>query len=365
MRNRSLSRLAIFGLAFAAGALAQAEQTLQIGDPAPPLKTARWLKGTPVPKFEKGKVYVLEFWATWCGPCKMAMPHLTQLAKKFGDKVTFIGVDIWEDQHAEPGVSLDAKVDQFMQKDGDLMGYNVCASSEDGFMTKNWMAPANQNGIPATFVIDKDSKIAWVGHPSYLEEPLSKIVDGTFDAKGYAAEFEKRRKELVAFEKRYAELMAPLQVALAAKDADRIVAESDRAVAKDPTLALAVGVLEFDALMKQSPDRAYAEAVKIAGVKEQAYGAINIFASKKGLDPKFYRYVIDVITEQFKQYPDLKGGRLAFMASSYASLGEPAKALEWFSKYRDSVAAAGAGEVIMRDIDKEFQRYKDAAAKGS
>src|SRR5205809_672183 len=39
--------------------------TLKVGDPAPPLKVTKWLQGAEVKQFEPGKVYVVEFWATW------------------------------------------------------------------------------------------------------------------------------------------------------------------------------------------------------------------------------------------------------------------------------------------------------------
>src|SRR5437868_8519116 len=65
--------------------------TLKAGDKAPAIKADKWVKGDAVTGFEKGKVYVVEFWATWCGPCKESIPHLTALQKEHKD-VTIIGV---------------------------------------------------------------------------------------------------------------------------------------------------------------------------------------------------------------------------------------------------------------------------------
>jgi thiol-disulfide isomerase/thioredoxin len=56
---------------------------VKVGDPAPPLKVEKFLKGDPVKAFKPGHVYVVEFWATWCRPCVASMPHLTEL-QKFG-----------------------------------------------------------------------------------------------------------------------------------------------------------------------------------------------------------------------------------------------------------------------------------------
>ncbi|WP_437918099.1 TlpA family protein disulfide reductase [Sphingobacterium sp. LRF_L2] len=61
---------------------AQLSDDFVVGDPAPPIRYSKWLKGTPVENYEKGHIYVIECWATWCGPCIAAMPHLSELAKK-------------------------------------------------------------------------------------------------------------------------------------------------------------------------------------------------------------------------------------------------------------------------------------------
>ncbi len=175
---------------FASASAARADEILNIGDPAPKLAVSKFVKGEEVKEFEAGKTYVVEFWATWCGPCRASIPHLTELAHKYKDKgVTFIGVDVWEQDIAE--------VEPFLKEMGDKMDYNVAlddvpkgGDANDGKMASNWLKAAEENGIPSSFIIH-DKKIAWIGHPMKMDEPLEKIVAGEWDAKPIA---EKRLK---------------------------------------------------------------------------------------------------------------------------------------------------------------------------
>lgn len=176
MLNR-WSMVTAAALVCVSSAMAQEQQaaTLKVGDKAPNLTIENWVKGDKVEKFETGKVYVIEFWATWCGPCIKNIPHLTDLQKEFKDKkVTVIGVAASE--RGSDAKSMLSGVENFVKKQGDKMTYTVAYDS-DKSMSKDWMRAANQGGIPCAFLVGSDGKIAWIGHPANgLDEQIKKAV---------------------------------------------------------------------------------------------------------------------------------------------------------------------------------------------
>ena len=178
----STKHLLAVALALAGGFTAFAAK---LGDPAPALTLAKTIKGESIDLAAgKGKqTYVVEFWATWCGPCKTSIPHLTDLQKKFKDQsVTFIGIsDETED-----------KVKPFVDKMGDKMDYVVAV--DDARKTfKAYMDAYGQNGIPTSFVVNKEGQIVWVGHPmGGLDEAITKVVAGKFDVAAAQKEFADR-----------------------------------------------------------------------------------------------------------------------------------------------------------------------------
>ncbi len=148
---------------------------LKVGDPAPATRPESMLQGEAVKEFKKGEIYVFECWASWCGPCVAAIPHLDDLHKKMGKKgVVITGVNVWE---AERDAASAQRAKDFLKDQGDKMSYRVALGGKA--FIKDWLEAAEVNGIPHAFVVS-DGKIAWMGHPMQLTpEIIGDILTGT------------------------------------------------------------------------------------------------------------------------------------------------------------------------------------------
>lgn len=233
---------------------------IEPGSPAPALDVKKWLKGSPVKSFDKNKIYVVEFWATWCGPCLQSIPHLTEMAKANKD-VTFIGVSIWEDD-------VNDNIANFVKNMGDKMDYNVAYSGNKDGMATTWMEPAAQNGIPAAFVI-KNGAIQWIGHPMSLDKPLAEIKAGTFDLKAFKNQFAegaKQTRKQMAGNKAYSNAM-DLFKAGKREEAHKAL---DKAMVDFPELSRSAEFIKFAWLARENPADWEKEANKMAASKEPA-----------------------------------------------------------------------------------------------
>jgi len=148
---------------------------LKVGDPAPATRPETMLQGEALKDFQKGEVYVFECWASWCGPCIAAIPHLNELHKQMGKKgVVITGVNVWE---SERDAASAQRAKDFLKSQGDKMSYRVALGGKA--FIKDWLEAAEVNGIPHAFVV-ADGKIAWTGHPAQLTaEMLGDILTGT------------------------------------------------------------------------------------------------------------------------------------------------------------------------------------------
>lgn len=244
-------------IAVAMNADAQTIQpSLKIGDQAPELKYSKWLKGTPVKSFTGDQLYIVEFWATWCGPCKTAMPHLTKLQKQYEGKATIIGVNVMEKvKDADNYEAALPSVINFVKNNDANMGYNVIVDNNEQFLNSKWLKPAGINGIPATFVI-KNNKILWIGHPNELDALLPRIFDGNYDMEAYKATYYKQQANSTGAQITY--FVQPILDKVAAKDYTGALEATNKTSQTVKMIELLLARIKFQMLLKTNE----AEAIK-------------------------------------------------------------------------------------------------------
>lgn len=133
----------LFTLALAAAATASAPAA-KVGAPAPAF-SLRDLAGAPLTLERlRGKVVLLDFWATWCEPCREAIPHLVALQKELGPKgLAVVGISI--DDEDAPVVALQRQ-----------LGMNYPVARGDAQLAERY---GGILGVPTTFVIDRNGVI--------------------------------------------------------------------------------------------------------------------------------------------------------------------------------------------------------------
>lgn len=121
-----------------------------VGQPLPPL-ALDYLRDKP--DFS-GKPMILEFWATWCPPCRKSIPHLNEIFNKYKDQgLVVIGVTSEEK----------SVVSTFLAET--KMEYSP-AIDAGGKLSEAF----GITGIPHAFLVNKEGKIVWEGHPMALKE---------------------------------------------------------------------------------------------------------------------------------------------------------------------------------------------------
>jgi thiol-disulfide isomerase/thioredoxin len=336
----------------------RASGEVTIGTKAPALKVAKWFKGKPITEFKKGKVYVVEFWATWCGPCKTSIPHLTEMAKKHKGKVDFVGVSVWENGKGEWSDETFAKIDKFVKDFGDKMDYNVCADGKDGFMAESWMTAAGQGGIPSAFVIDQTGEVAWIGHPmDGLDKTLDEVLAGTFDKAAAKKKLDAQQAEYAkqneASAKRAA-ILKPMNEALKAGNIAEGLAQLDKISAANPDMAKNLALTKFNVLLKHDEAAAMKHADQAAsGVLKDEAMMLNMLAwpivdDASKLKKPDYDVAIRIAIRANELTKSENPYILDTLAYAYFKDGQLDKAIEFQEK-----AVATLGKVQMDDATKK------------
>ncbi len=196
MPNTVSRLIAALSFAIVSGAASAAPQ---VGDKAPPVKVTKWMTQTPPSTpGEAGadkNVFLVEFWATWCGPCMKSIPHLAELHKKYQkDGLVIMGLS-----NEEPEI-IAKFLGERLKKLRIEMPYFIGADEE--METQNvWMKDIE--GIPYAFLVDRKSMVVWTGNPladtKELDDAIKNVLAGQFDinAAKKAAENAKKADDLM------------------------------------------------------------------------------------------------------------------------------------------------------------------------
>ncbi len=139
-------------------------RAVEVGDMAPEIKADYWINmpGSAKslnPEHMKGRLVLLEFWATWCGPCRDSIPHLIELKKKYEPKGMLL-VALSDEPKS--------KVGPFVEKY--KMPYVV------GGGAKATLQKYGINSFPTAILIGPDGKVVWTGHPAVIDSEIESAL---------------------------------------------------------------------------------------------------------------------------------------------------------------------------------------------
>lgn len=308
------------------------------------------MKGAPVTGFEKGKIYVVEFWATWCPPCRKSIPHLTELAHKHkGNGVTIIGVD-------SSGRDTLEKVQAFVTKMGDQMDYTVAWDTfpnpkGGGTTGKDWMAAAKQDGIPCAFIVGREGKIVWIGNPlQYFGSVLDDVVADKFDP---AAQTKIEASSEI--------LMESYIKAARAQEWDKAIKAVDEYGALHRENAAQAETMKFRLLLNGKKDYAAAYVLGntlVTGAYKDDAQQLNAMAwqilDDKGIEQRDNELAYKAATRAAELTKHEDGMILDTLARAYFEKGDTAKAIEWQTKAIEKTT----DEEMKKEMTEALEKYK-------
>jgi len=341
---------------------AQTPGLLTIGSAAPPLDIEHWVHNgegrfQPVTSFVEGKVYVVEFWATWCGPCLHSIPHLSQLQRQYADQgVTLVSISdepldtvagfVDRELHDFVYESIDPNQDTEENGDesavvkptyGEFTKHYCLTTDPDGSAKLDYMQAARQRGIPTAFIVGKTGKIEWIGHPIQIDQPLKQVVAGAWDRDAFGSGFRLVQELRVRHE----------QASLAADEGDveraREIGASMMRLSKLPDIkrraAMMVQRVErkiFRDYLENDQDKAAKQLPRIVelldgdaqAINQVTWGIVKIAEAGKPVSDKLLQLSAD-ITNAALSPTEPEGSLLDTIAHCYYHLGDLDRAIAY------------------------------------
>jgi peroxiredoxin len=152
-------------LASAYGGMGEGDWILQVTDPGPlmaPPFTLTAPEGQRVSLADSdGQVRIVDFWATWCPPCIVEIPHFNEIAEEYAERVTVLGISTDDEEEALAEFLAEEEIGYTILRDNRVVSRIYGALLDSGQM----------EGIPTTFVIDQAGEVVAI-HEGYTEKSV-------------------------------------------------------------------------------------------------------------------------------------------------------------------------------------------------
>lgn len=146
-----------------------AQSNIKLNEKAPKITVTDWILNVPKDKSLDNKFIVLEFWATWCGPCIEAVPHLNEIQSKFNRKDLYFVAITDESPEKVNRIAKRIPFSSIMVADTNKKTQIAYGNGVDGL-----------DAYPMTVLIDNKGIIKWIGMPTDLTEDIIKeLVNNT------------------------------------------------------------------------------------------------------------------------------------------------------------------------------------------
>ncbi|MFM8283271.1 MAG: redoxin domain-containing protein, partial [Planctomycetaceae bacterium] len=311
-----------------------------------------------------GKIYVIEFWATWCPPCRDSMPHLSKLQDEFGEKgVTIISVSDEDLDTVTAFLATDAKEGKTY---GEVTKNYLLTTDPDGSVSRDYMEAAGQNGIPTAFIVGKTGEIEWIGHPMQMDAPLAQIVSGTFDREALAIAGREMKKVQMGF-REVVQLMQSGKAAEAVALIDGWLAEIKSPEVRGRLKSIrqkiameAGGALAVEAFTSAAQDA----DDSVDQLNELAWNVV--MAEDAGIVVSDeLRAAAVAAAERGAKLEPTNGNVLDTLAHLYARQGQLEKALATQRKALEHANEASVGSIrdYLEELEVKSREAKEAAAK--
>lgn len=245
-----MRKFAIFALVSAGLSATELRAAGAVGSRAPAIKPIEWINAPANTSWSsfRGRVILVERWATWCGPCREQIPHLNELLEKYEKK----GLSIIGLTDEPPGT-----VKPFLKKNE--MKYVIAAGVASDYQTQS---------IPYAWLVNPKGKIEWEGHPGNLDSSMiERLLSEVVLPPTFSLPKELRSAEKLLNAGKFGDAMKMLEGLAKKSKSPEVQAAAEEAI----TRANTYGALRLTQADEFAKEREYAEASQILKEVEIAF----------------------------------------------------------------------------------------------